>query len=144
MTELIGWVQEHQALFQTLGLLSLALFVVSLVVFPLVVANLPVDYFVRDKRDPAHQKRRHPVIWALLAVVKNIIGIVLILAGIAMLVLPGQGILTILMGVALANFPGKFVLERGLVSRTAVAIGLNRIREMAGKPRLELPSDGPD
>jgi len=141
MTELIGWVQDHQVLFQTLGLLSLVLFVVSLVVFPMVVANLPVDYFVRDKRDPAHQQRRHPVIWALLAVVKNIIGFVLILAGIAMLVLPGQGILTILMGVAVANFPGKYALERRLVSKTAVANGLNRIREMAGRPRLRLPSD---
>ncbi len=141
MTELIGWVRDHQVLFQSLGLLSLALFVVSLVVFPLVVANLPVDYFIRDKRDPAHQKRRHPVMWALLAVVKNVIGFVLILAGIAMLVLPGQGILTILMGVALANFPGKYALERRLVSRTAVANGLNRIRKMAGRPRLEIPTE---
>ena len=141
MTELIGWVRDHQVLFQTLGLLSLALFVVSLVVFPLVVANLPVDYFIRDKRDPAHQQRRHPLMWALLTVVKNIIGSVLILAGIAMLVLPGQGILTILMGVALANFPGKYALERRLVSRTAVANGLNRIRKMAGRPRLEIPTE---
>ncbi len=141
MTELIGWVRDHQVLFQSLGLLSLALFVVSLVVFPLVVANLPVDYFIRDKRDPAHQKRRHPVMWALLAVVKNVIGFVLILAGIAMLVLPGQGILTILMGVALANFPGKYALERRLVSGTAVANGLNRIRKMAGRPRLEIPTE---
>ncbi len=139
MTELIGWVRDHQVLFQTLGLLSLALFVVSLVVFPLVVANLPVDYFIRDKRDPAHQQRRHPVMWALLTVVKNIIGSVLILAGIAMLVLPGQGILTILMGVALANFPGKFALERRLVRHPKVARGLNRIRALAGKNPLELP-----
>lgn len=111
----------------------------SLVVFPLVVANLPVDYFVRDKRDPAHQQRRHPVAWALVAVLKNVIGFVLILAGIAMLVLPGQGILTILMGVALANFPGKFVLERKLVRQPSVGRALNRIRQMAGRPRLEVP-----
>jgi len=144
MTDLFGWMQDHQVLFETLGLLSLVLFVVSLVIFPLVVANLPVDYFVRDKRDPAHQRRRHPLVWGMLAIVKNIIGFVLILAGIAMLVLPGQGILTILMGVALANFPGKFAIERRLVSRTAVARGLNRIRRMAGRPLLELPSDGRD
>ena len=140
MTELIGWVQNHQVLFQTLGLLSLALFVASLVIFPLVVANLPADYFVRDKRDPAHQQRQHPVAWALLTVVKNVIGFVLILAGIAMLVLPGQGILTILMGVALANFPGKFTFERRLVQRPSVGRALNRIRRFAGKDPLELPS----
>jgi len=140
MADLVAWIREYQILFQTLGLASLALFVVSLVVFPLVVANLPEDYFVRDKRDPAHQKRRHPVVWVLLSVVKNIFGFVLILAGIAMLVLPGQGILTILMGVALANFPGKFTLERRLVRRPAVGRALNRIRRFAGKDPLELPS----
>ncbi len=139
MADLVAWIREYQILFQTLGLASLALFVVSLVVFPLVVAYLPGDYFVRDKRDPAHQKRQHPVVWVMLSVVKNIFGFVLILAGIAMLVLPGQGILTILMGVALANFPGKFTLERRLVRRPAVGRALNRIRRFAGKDPLELP-----
>lgn len=139
MAELIGWVGDHQVIFQSLGLASLALFVISLVVFPLVVAHLPADYFVRDKRDPAHQMRRHPVVWVFLTVVKNIFGFVLILAGIAMLVLPGQGILTILMGVALANFPGKFTLERRLVRHPSVGRALNRIRRLAGKIPLELP-----
>ena len=139
MTEFVELIRNHQVLFQTLGLVSLALFVVSLVVFPLVVANLPNDYFVRDKRDPAHQKRRRPVVWVFLTVVKNIFGFVLILAGIAMLLLPGQGILTILMGLAVANFPGKFTLERRLVRQPSVGKALNRIRELAGKPRLEIP-----
>ena len=139
MIELVELIRDHQVLFQTLGLLSLALFVLSLVVFPLVVANLPSDYFVRDKRDPAHQKRRHPAVWVSLTVVKNIFGFVLILVGIAMLVLPGQGILTILMGLALTNFPGKFNLERRLVRLPSVGRALNRIRELAGKPRLEIP-----
>lgn len=144
MGEIWGWVREYQVVFQTLGLLSLALFVISLVVFPLVVAYLPADYFVRVQRDPAHRNRSHPVVWAVLAVAKNAVGFVLILAGVAMLVLPGQGILTILIGLALTNFPGKFTLERRLVSRPAVAGALNRLRKMAGKPRLELPSDEPE
>jgi len=139
MAELVGWLGDHQVLFQTLGLVSLAMFVVSLVVFPLVVANLPKDYFVRDRRDPAHQQRRHPVVWVSLTVVKNIFGFTLILAGIAMLVLPGQGILTILMGLALTNFPGKFTLERLLVRQPSVGRTLNRIRKLAGKDRLEIP-----
>ena len=139
MAEIVGWVRNYQVLFQTLGLVSLAMFVVSLVVFPLVVANLPGDYFVRDRRDPAHRKRRHPVVWVFLTVVKNIFGFTLILAGIAMLVLPGQGILTILMGLALTNFPGKFTLERRLVRLPSVGKALNRIRKLAGKPRLEIP-----
>ena len=140
MAELVAWIRENQGLFEILGLASIALFVLSLVVFPLVVANLPGDYFVRDKRDPAHQRRRHPAVWVMLTVAKNIFGFVLILAGVAMLVLPGQGILTILMGVALANFPGKFTFERRLVRRPAVGRALNRIRKLARKDPLELPA----
>jgi hypothetical protein len=140
MPGLRAWVVEHQTAFQTLGVLSLALLLVSLIVFPLVVVNLPADYFVRERRSPAHQTRRHPFLWAVLTVVKNLLGLGLIAAGIAMLVLPGQGILTILMGLALTNFPGKFALERRIFRRPAVNRALNRIRALAGKPELEVPA----
>ena len=139
MSEFVGWMRDHQVFFQTMGVVSLGLFVISMVVFPLVVAHLPTDYFERDKRAPAHRRRRHPVVWVLLTVMKNTFGFALILAGVAMLVLPGQGILTILMGVALANFPGKFTLERRLVRQPAVGGTLNRIRRLAGKTDLEIP-----
>jgi archaellum biogenesis protein FlaJ (TadC family) len=142
MAEIIGWVREHQALFQTLGLMSVVFFVMSLVVFPLVVIHLPADYFVRERRDPTRQQRRHPLIWAGLTVVKNALGLTLIVAGIAMLVLPGQGILTILIGMVLANFPGKFTLERRLFARPAVRRALNRIRAAAGRIELEVPPAG--
>lgn len=139
MTELVAWVKGHQALFQTLGLASLGLLVASLVIFPLVVAFLPSDYFVRERRSPAKERRRHPLLWAGLTVVKNALGLTLIVAGVAMLVLPGQGILTILIGLVLTNFPGKYTLERRLVTRPAVGRALNRIRRVAGREPLELP-----
>jgi archaellum biogenesis protein FlaJ (TadC family) len=141
MTDILGWVREHQLFFQVLGLTSLALLLASVVIFPLVVAYLPRDYFVRDRRDPTRRIRRRPLLWVVLTVLKNLTGLVLILAGLAMLVLPGQGILTILMGLALTNFPGKYRLERWLVRRPAVGRGLNRIRRVAGKDRLEIPSE---
>lgn len=141
MTDFLGWVGEHQLFFQVLGLTSLALLLASVVIFPLVVAHLPGDYFVRDRRDPARRIRRRPVLWVFLTVLKNLTGLVLILAGVVMLVLPGQGILTILMGLALTNFPGKYRLERWLVQRPAVGRGLNRIRTFAGKDGLEIPTD---
>lgn len=141
MPEIVNWVREYQDLLEMLGILSLLLFVVTLVVFPLVIIFLPQDYFVRHHRDPAHQTRQHPAVWLTLTILKNLVGWALILAGIAMLVLPGQGILTLLIGVSLANFPGKYNLERRLVRRPAVARALNRIREKAGKPQLEIPAD---
>ncbi len=115
------------------------MFVVTLVVFPLVIINLPEDYFVRDRRDPARHTRRHPAVWLVLTIFKNILGVALVAAGLAMLVLPGQGLLTMLIGVTLVNFPGKYALERRIVSRPSVANTLNRIRESAGRARLEIP-----
>jgi hypothetical protein len=141
MADVVEWIRSYQTVFQFLGAVSLLMLVVSLVAFPLVVINLPKDYFVRERRDPAHQIRRHPLVWGVLTVIKNVVGFTLVLAGIAMLVLPGQGVLTILVGLALTNFPGKFTVERRLVARPAVAKALNRIREMAGRPRLEMPED---
>jgi len=137
----MAWVMEHQAVFSTLALLSLALLVVSMVVFPLVVVHLPADYFVREHREPVRRRRRQPVLWAALTVAKNVVGAVLIVAGVAMLVLPGQGILTILIGLALTNFPGKFAFERRLFGRPPVHRALNRIRKTAGKPPLKVPEE---
>lgn len=139
MAGLVGWFEDHEVLFSVLGVVSLTMLVVSLVVFPVVVAQLPTDYFVRERRRPARLRRRHPVLWAALTVVKNAVGLVLIAAGLAMLVLPGQGLLTILIGLALTNFPGKFRLERRLFGRPPVHRALNRVRRWAGKPELEVP-----
>lgn len=144
MSDIVSLVREYQPLLEWVGGVSLLLFVVTLVVFPLVIVFLPQDYFVRHRRDPARRVRRHPILWWGMTIVKNAVGVVLVLAGLAMLVLPGQGLLTILIGVTLANFPGKYALERRLVSRPAASKALNRIRELAGRQQLELPPvDGP-
>ncbi len=139
MPDVLTWIREYQGLLEWLAGLSLLMFVVTLVVFPLVIIYLPEDYFIRDRRDPARQTRRHPAVWLVLTILKNILGVALVAAGLAMLVLPGQGLLTMLIGVTLVNFPGKYALERRIVSRPSVANTLNRIREAAGRARLELP-----
>lgn len=144
MQGIISWVREYQDVLQLLGVLSLLLFVLTLIIFPLVIVFLPQDYFVRHRRDPAYQNRRHSAVWLFLTVLKNILGAVLILAGISMLVLPGQGLLTILIGVTLINFPGKYALERKIVRRPAIAKTLDKIRRSAGKPQLEMPEDDED
>jgi hypothetical protein len=80
-------------------------------------------------------------VWLTLSILKNAFGAVLVLAGIAMLVLPGQGLLAILVGVMLANFPGKYALERRIISRPTVSKAVNRIRKMAGRPPLDIPAE---
>jgi hypothetical protein len=62
-------------------------------------------------------------------------------AGIAMLVLPGQGVLTMLLGVMLMNFPGKYELERQIIQQPTILKALNWMRRRANRPDLivELP-----
>ncbi len=131
-----SWIQRHP---QQLALASLATFVLALIALPIVVAALPEDYFVRDRRKPVRRGSVHPLAWRVLPVVKNVFGVIFILAGVAMLVLPGQGMLTILLGLGLTNFPGKFRLERRIVGQPVVRAGLNQIRRKAGRPPFRWP-----
>jgi hypothetical protein len=74
-------------------------------------------------------------------IVKNLLGIVFIVAGLIMLLLPGQGVLTILIGLTLMNFPGKHALERWIVRQPAVLRAINWIRAKAHQPALEFPAE---
>ena len=118
-----------------LGILSAVFFVGSLIVIPILLVRLPVDYF--DERQPRVWLQGYPsVIRVTTFVLKNLVGAVFVLAGIAMLVLPGQGILTILIGLSIVDFPGKRRLERSLLGRPTVLNAINTIRAKFGKPPL--------
>ena len=106
---------------------------------PWLLLRLPSDYFVREDRKPIPLRQRHPVLRITLIVLKNALGGVLVLGGIAMLVLPGQGILSILIGLSLIDFPGKFWLERKLVQRRAVHRTINWLRRKRGREPIEVP-----
>ncbi len=141
LSELQAWITDHQRLIEQIGSLSLVVLVITVIALPIVVKQLPEDYFISEKREPARGTRKHPLIWALLSLVKNLVGLVLILAGIIMLVLPGQGTVTILIGLAISNFPGKYKFERRIVCQPAVGKTLNKIRELTGASPLEFPTE---
>lgn len=122
-----------------LGGLSLVTFVGSLVAVPLIVAKLPDDYFIRDHR-PADwfKSPRIRIEWLIL---KNLLGLLLLTAGLAMLVLPGQGLLTIILGLMLMDFPGKASLLHRFALRPSVLRTINWMRRKAGRPpMLTMPS----
>lgn len=117
---------------------SLLTLVVTVLLLPVLVARLPQDYFFREHRPP----RPHTGHWLLryaLLVIKNLLGAVLLVAGLAMMVLPGPGVVTVLASFALLNLPGKYHLERWLVSRPQVRAAITLMRERAGQPPLHLP-----
>lgn len=138
----IEWYREHQTLIWSLAAgISLASLVGSLVLIPWLIARLPDDYFLPAER-PRPPVRRHPVIRLVLLVAKNLVGALLLAAGFAMLVLPGQGLLAILMGLVLLDYPGKHRFERWLISRRAIRRPIAWIRRKAGKEPFLLPGRG--
>lgn len=135
----LSWVEAHQGLLLFLAGLSVLMFVGSLIALPFLLARIPEDYFADPQRHSARLKRLHPVVYISLRLFKNLVGWVLVLAGILMLVLPGQGILTILMGLVLSDFPGKYRLERRLAGNHRVLSGINWIRRRSGHAPLVPP-----
>ena len=130
------WAQAHGELVGWLFLLSTLMFVASVVAVPWMLVRIPYDYFGPGNHHTLPFGDRHPVVRAVLLAVRNLIGALLLMAGVAMLVLPGQGVLTILAGLILLHFPRKHELLRWIVSRRAVLASANWLRHRAGRPPL--------
>ena len=122
-----------------LAVSSLVLFLLSLIFIPWLITRLPSDYFTDEKRHISKTRDSHPVIYHSLRLVKNVLGGILIIAGIFMLILPGQGIMTILVGVGLADFPGKFKLLRKIAQKPPVFNSMNWIRKKTQQEPLQKP-----
>ena len=136
---MIEWIRAHDAAMWWLALGSVIMFVGTLVVVPVLVTRIPDDYFLAKRRRVSRWRTMHPVPGITLLVAKNVCGVIFVVAGIAMLVLPGQGILTILLGIMLLNFPGKYRLERRFARTRPVARSINWMRSKAGRPPLRIP-----
>ena len=108
------------------------MFVGTLVLIPILLIRLPADYFV--SRPILEWPSRHPLVHLLLVVGKNMLGALLIILGIAMLLLPGQGLLTVLLGIILMDFPGKRNLERRLIRYQPLLKTANWLRHRYDKP----------
>ena len=135
---IVAWLRSHQNILGWAGLFSLIMMAATLLTVPLIIISLPPHY-LNEKKDRLSEIRS-PWRWPYL-VVKNIMGAVLLLAGVAMLILPGQGLLTLAIGLGLMNFPGKRSLIRRLIGRPRVLRTITRWRARAHKNPLEAPAD---
>ena len=131
-----SWLVQHRgAIFLWLTIGSIATVVAAVFAMPLMIGRLSVDYFT-DR--PLPGPSRHSIWHALLWVVKNLFGVILVAIGLALLVLPGQGLLMMLVGLMLMDFPGKRRLERAVVRRPALWKALNWMRRRRGKPEFQV------
>ena len=137
MAFLVEWFQANNTILWWLGGVSLVTFVGTLFMVPIMVIRIPFDYFSHPERQTTLVFRYGVVLGMALLVLKNLLGAVLLIAGIAMLVLPGQGLLTIFVSLTLLNFPGKYRLERWVISKRAVFRSINWIRKRRGHRPLQ-------
>lgn len=138
---MMSWLGGNTALVSVVSGLSVLTMVASVVATPVVLARIPADYFAHDTR-PKHPTRQGNGTGAwMFWLGRNTLGWLLVLLGVAMLALPGQGMLTILVGLMLADFPGKYRAQRWIVRRKKVRAGINWIRRKAGKEELAMESD---
>jgi hypothetical protein len=130
------FVSNYKIYILWLATISLFVFIFSLVSIKWLVALIPTDYFV--KKNISKSKKSYSLLWLMSIIVKNIIGYTLILGGILMLVLPGQGLFTILMGLILSNYPGKYTIEKRIISIPSILKTINWLRKKSNKPRLKI------
>jgi hypothetical protein len=136
------WLQTHSEILWATGIASAGMMLCGIAVVPWILIRLPRDYFLPPRRHRITPQRLPLSLGLPLLVGKNLLGSGLILAGLAMLLLPGQGLLTIILGLALTNFPGKFALQRRLVGHPSVLRSLNWLRGRFGRAPFLPPDAG--
>ena len=133
----IQWFANHPEVLIGMGISSIFIFLISILGISWFVAQIPEDYFLRSTRQPSKWREQNPILRFVVMFGKNLIGLSLIIGGLLMLVLPGQGLLTIVTGLLLVNYPGKYKLEQKLSSMPSIFRALNWIRLKAKKPPLK-------
>ena len=136
----IQWFADHPEVLIGMGISSIFIFLISILGISWFVAQIPEDYFMLSKRQTSKWQQQKPILRFIVVVAKNILGLTLIIGGLLMLVLPGQGLLTIVTGLLLVNYPGKYKLEQKLVLMPSIYKALNWIRFKAKKPPLQRKS----
>ncbi|MDB4990655.1 MAG: hypothetical protein JWN04_5833 [Myxococcaceae bacterium] len=133
MQQLLTYLNAHRGALMWISILSVVMFLGSLLLMPVLIARAPVDYFVNER-----EAEKGALAW-LSKLLRNLLGVVLMLAGIAMLVLPGQGLLMMLLALMLLDIPGKHRLVQRIVKQPAVWRALSYLRQRAQKPPFEHP-----
>ena len=131
LEQIIDHVDEYKSVIFWLSLLSFLIFIFSLVSIKWLVALIPIDYFVYKKNSKF--KTKYPFTWLISMIIKNIIGYLLIVGGILMLVLPGQGLFTIFIGLMMSNYPGKYYIEKKIIAIPSILKTINWLRKQSNK-----------
>ena len=99
------------------------------------MVKIPADYFSSTYVKEINLDNHFSIRWAAF-IIKNVIGFLLVIAGIIMIFTPGPGVPTILLGLIMMDIPGKRPLEARLIQRPMVLSAVNDLRARYNKPPL--------
>jgi hypothetical protein len=123
--------------------LGVGLFLLSLILsfaaIAVVMIKIPANYFSSHYQQDFMPNSPFLVRWGAV-ILKNILGVILILIGLALSLpgVPGQGLLTILLGLIMLDIPGKRPLEAGIIKRPTILAAINKLRAKYNKPPLDI------
>ena len=118
------------------GIFALSL-AISFAAIAIVMVNVPPAYFSAN-HPREFMTGRHWFVRSSVVILKNLLGLVLIVLGILLSLpgVPGQGILTILLGLIMLDIPGKRPLEAKIIQHPRVLAAVNDLRSRYGRPPL--------
>lgn len=107
----------------------------SALIVGIVIVKIPENYFSSHYQEDFLPNASWLTRWGIV-IGKNVLGVILIIAGIIMLIGPGQGILTILIGLIMVDIPGKRPIEAKIIQRPTILAAVNSLRARYNKPPL--------
>ena len=119
--------------------LSILMLIVSIIGVGWFISQIPEDYFIHEKRQSDNWKKYSPEARIVIIVAKNILGVTMLISGLLLLILPGQGVLTMIIGLLLIDYPGKFKLEQKIIAIPSIFKTLNWFRAKSNKSHLQHP-----
>lgn len=138
------WLSEFWANLTLMQVLvGVGIFLISLALsfgaIAIVMVNIPAEYFSSHYKPQFMTGKSWIVRWSAV-ILKNVLGVFLILLGIALSLpgVPGQGFLTILLGIIMLDIPGKRPIEARIIKRPSVRDAINKLRMHYNKPPLIL------
>ncbi len=125
----MNWLSDHADTIAVSVGISMAALVVTTASAIVAIVLIPPNLFSRTER-------RSNVSWVQITL--NVVGWPILIAGVAMLILPGPGLVVVVLGLMLVSFPGRRKLIRWIMNRPAVLSNANRLRARFSRPPLEL------
>ena len=87
-TIIMDWLKAHSGLMWILSVISLAVFLGTLAIIPYFIVRIPEDYLIRERREDIKGATEKRTMRFLCIMLKNLLGILLVIAGLIMLFMP--------------------------------------------------------